>query len=51
MAEETNGARRAAAAQPRLQILNQYVRDLSFENIAAQKGVAAPRASRTSRCR
>ena len=29
----------AAAAAPRLQILNQYVRDLSFENIAAQKGI------------
>jgi preprotein translocase subunit SecB len=52
MAEETNGAdgagaaaagsaQDAAAAQPRMQILNQYVRDLSFENIAAQKGVAA----------
>jgi len=40
MAEETNGAT-AAAAQPRLQILTQYVRDLSFENIAAQKGVAS----------
>jgi preprotein translocase subunit SecB len=45
MAEETNGAGGAqaapAAAQPRLQILTQYVRDLSFENIAAQKGVAS----------
>ncbi|HET9070065.1 MAG TPA: protein-export chaperone SecB [Amaricoccus sp.] len=48
MAEETNGAGapQAApgaapeAAQPRLQILHQYVRDLSFENIAAQKGIA-----------
>ena len=40
MAEEGNGAA-AAAAAPRLQILNQYVRDLSFENIAAQKGVAS----------
>jgi preprotein translocase subunit SecB len=39
MAEETNGA--TAAAQPRLQILTQYVRDLSFENIAAQKGIAS----------
>ena len=37
------GAPEAAAtsAQPRLQILTQYVRDLSFENIAAQKGIAA----------
>lgn len=38
MSAETNGA--AAAPQPRLQILNQFIRDLSFENIAAQKGVA-----------
>ncbi len=44
MAEETNGAGPAPAepaAQPRLQILTQYVRDLSFENIAAQKGLAS----------
>lgn len=44
MAEEGNNgaapeAAAQAAAQPRLQILNQYVRDLSFENIAAQKGI------------
>ena len=38
---ETNGAPAAAAAQPRLQILTQYVRDLSFENIAAQKGLVS----------
>ena len=37
MAEESNtGA--AQAAQPRLQVLNQYIRDLSFENVAVQKG-------------
>jgi preprotein translocase subunit SecB len=44
MAEETNGADGAAAtaaAQPRLQILTQYIRDMSFENIAAQKGLAS----------
>ncbi len=42
MAEETNGAGPAATApQPRMQILTQYVRDLSFENIAAQKGLAS----------
>ena len=35
MADESNGA---AAPAPRLQILTQYIRDLSFENIAAQKG-------------
>lgn len=40
MAEE-NGTQNPAA-QPRLSILTQYVRDLSFENIAAQKGVASP---------
>ena len=27
-------------AQPRLRVINQYVRDLSFENIAAQKGLS-----------
>jgi preprotein translocase subunit SecB len=40
MAEETNGAA-APAAQPRLQMLTQYIRDLSFENIAVQKGLTA----------
>ena len=34
MADEETGA----AATPRMQNLTQYVRDLSFENIAAQKG-------------
>jgi preprotein translocase subunit SecB len=40
MAEETNGAGapEAGQPQPRLQILNQFTRDLSFENIAAQRG-------------
>ncbi|HVH03221.1 MAG TPA: protein-export chaperone SecB [Amaricoccus sp.] len=41
MADETNGAAPTEAPAPRMQILTQYVRDLSFENIAAQKGVAA----------
>jgi len=43
MAEESNGKAGAAAqpqAQPRLQVLTQFIRDLSFENIAAQKGGA-----------
>lgn len=40
MTEETNGAAapNAAQPQPRMQILNQFIRDLSFENIAVQKG-------------
>jgi preprotein translocase subunit SecB len=38
MADETNGG---TAPTPRLQILTQYIRDLSFENIAAQKGAGA----------
>jgi preprotein translocase subunit SecB len=40
MAEETNGAAAPAAQAPRLQIINQFIRDLSFENIAVQKGVS-----------
>ena len=40
MADETsNGAE--APALPKLQILTQYVRDMSFENIAVQKGLAS----------
>lgn len=40
MAEENaNGA--TAPAMPKLQILSQFIRDLSFENIAVQKGVGA----------
>lgn len=39
MADETNGAATPdKTPQPRLQILNQFIRDLSFENIAVQKG-------------
>jgi hypothetical protein len=30
MADETNGSNPPAAPQPRLQILTQYVRDMSF---------------------
>jgi preprotein translocase subunit SecB len=43
MAEENqsgNGAGAAAPAQVRMQVLAQYVRDLSFENIVVQKGLA-----------
>lgn len=40
MAESDNGAAAAAQApQVKMQILGQFIRDLSFENIAAQKGV------------
>lgn len=40
MADETNGATGAATppTPPKIQILNQYIRDLSFENLAMQKG-------------
>ena len=36
MAEEEN----KIPPQPRLRVINQYTRDLSFENIAAQKGLS-----------
>jgi preprotein translocase subunit SecB len=36
---ETNGsAAPEAPAQIRMQVLAQYIRDLSFENVVAQKG-------------
>ena len=38
MADETNGAA-AEAAPVAMKIVNQYIRDLSFENIAAQKNL------------
>ena len=42
MADDTNGKTEPAQAQiptpPKIQILNQYIRDLSFENLAMQKG-------------
>jgi preprotein translocase subunit SecB len=38
MAEEGNGV---APPTPRLQIVTQYIRDMSFENIAAQKSLGA----------
>jgi preprotein translocase subunit SecB len=40
MSDASNGAAEAAAT-PRLQILTQFIRDMSFENIAVQKGIAA----------
>ncbi len=46
MANKENGAADAAAAaaqpkMPTVRVVNQYIRDLSFENIAAQKGIGA----------
>jgi preprotein translocase subunit SecB len=38
MADEPNGAAAPTPPAPRLQIVSQFIRDLSFENIAAQKG-------------
>ena len=39
MAEETNGAAAEAAQPVSMKIVNQYIRDMSFENIAAQKNL------------
>ena len=39
MAETENGAAPAAAPQMKMQILAQFIRDISFENIVAQKGI------------
>jgi preprotein translocase subunit SecB len=39
MAEDTNGANGAAAPQIKMQVLAQFVRDMSFENMVAQKGI------------
>lgn len=39
MAEET-GANGAQAPQVRMQVLAQYIRDMSFENVVVQKGLA-----------
>lgn len=38
MAEE-NGAAAEAPTPPRMQVAAQYIKDMSFENIAAQKGL------------
>lgn len=40
MTEETNAAA-TAAPQVRMQVLGQYIRDLSFENVVLQKGLVA----------
>lgn len=39
MAETTNGNGAREAQQVKMQVLGQYVRDLSFENVVAQKGL------------
>lgn len=36
-----NGSAPQPAAQPRMQVLGQYIRDLSFENAVVQKGLNA----------
>lgn len=44
MTDETagaNGAATTAAPQLRMQVLAQFIRDMSFENIVAQKGLGA----------
>lgn len=38
MAEE-NGAADAQPVQPKMQVLAQFIKDMSFENVAAQKGI------------
>jgi preprotein translocase subunit SecB len=42
MAEETAKTATAEQASPRLQVIRQYIRDLSFENVAAQKNTGTP---------
>ena len=39
MAEENSGAQPEAPVAPTMKIVNQYIRDMSFENIAAQKNM------------
>ena len=39
MADETGNGAAAVTPQVRMQILGQFIRDMSFENVAAQKGL------------
>lgn len=39
MADETGNGAAAETPQVRMQILGQFIRDMSFENVAAQKGL------------
>ncbi|MCV2867273.1 protein-export chaperone SecB [Defluviimonas sp. WL0002] len=41
MADASNGAAPQQAPQLKMQILGQFIRDLSFENILVQKGIGA----------
>lgn len=40
MSENGNGAAPQQPAQVRVQVLGQFIRDLSFENVVAQKGIS-----------
>lgn len=40
MAEENGGAEAGATPQVRMSVLAQFVRDMSFENLVAQKGIS-----------
>ncbi|WP_347311711.1 protein-export chaperone SecB [Defluviimonas sp. SAOS-178_SWC] len=42
MAENGNGAAPEQAPQVKMHVLGQFIRDLSFENIVAQKGISNP---------
>ena len=39
MAETKPDAQAAEIPQPRMQVLGQFIRDMSFENVAAQKSL------------
>jgi preprotein translocase subunit SecB len=41
MADETPAGNGAAAPQVRMQVLAQFIRDMSFENVVAQKGLTS----------
>ena len=39
MAEENGAAEAQQPVQPKMQVLAQFIKDMSFENVAAQKGI------------
>jgi preprotein translocase subunit SecB len=45
MAENGNGGAAQQPAQIRMQVLGQYIRDMSFENVVALKGISAAEVS------